>query len=216
MKTVQEFLPTLNAIIEGMAKHFGESCEFVVHDYSKEFSSTIVAISNGEVSGRSVGKGGTAIGLRVLQGLEEEDGRYNYVTQTKDGRYLRSSTIYLKDDEGKVIGTLCINFDITEMIHSKNFMEKFINLGKQDETKVEATVYDNVEDLLISLVNESIRYIGTPVALMSREQKVEGINYLNKRGVFKIKNAGNTIAKYYDISKYTIYNYLNEGDVASS
>jgi len=45
---------------------------------------------------------------------------------------------------------------------------------------------------------------------MTREQKVEGINYLNKKGVFKIKNAGNIIAKYYDISKYTIYNYLSE------
>lgn len=112
-------LPTLELIIEGLAKEFGKNCEFVVHDYSKEFGSTIVAISNGEVTGRSVGNGGTDIGLRVLKGENHENGRYNYITQTEDGRYLKSSTVYLKDDEGKIIGSLCVNFDITTMLAAK-------------------------------------------------------------------------------------------------
>lgn len=212
MNTVEDVLPVFKKVVEGLGKHFGDSCEFVLHDYTKEFSSTIVAIANGEVTGRSVGKGGTNIGLRVMQGMEGEDGRFNYVSQTQDGRFLRSSTIFLKDDEGKVVGTLCINIDITEMIHARNYLEKFVNIGKENEQHVEALVYENVDDLLISIINDSIAFIGTPVALMTREQKIEGINYIQKRGGFKIKNAGNVIAKYYDISKYTIYNYLNEKD----
>jgi predicted transcriptional regulator YheO len=212
MNTVEDVLPVFKKVVEGLGKHFGDSCEFVLHDYTKEFSSTIVAIANGEVTGRSVGKGGTNIGLRVMQGMEGEDGRFNYVSQTQDGRFLRSSTIFLKDDKGKVVGTLCINIDITEMIHARNYLEKFVNIGKENEQHVEALVYENVDDLLISIINDSIAFIGTPVALMTREQKIEGINYIQKRGGFKIKNAGNVIAKYYDISKYTIYNYLNEKD----
>jgi len=55
--------------------------------------------------------------------------------------------------------------------------------------------------------------IGTPVALMTREQKIEGIQYLNRRGAFKIKNAINVVAKYYDVSRYTMYNYINDGQI---
>lgn len=212
MKSIEEILPLLNTMLEGMAKHFGANCEFVIHDYSKEFGSTIVSIYNSEVTGRSIGKGGTDIGLRVLQGLEQEDGRFNYVSQTHDGRFLRSSTIYLKNDDGELMGSFCINFDITEMIRTKNFLDDFINIGKVDDNKVETVVFEEVEDLLIAMINESISHVGTPVALMTREQKVEGIQYLKRRGAFKIKNAGNIVAKYYDISKYTIYNYINEAD----
>jgi predicted transcriptional regulator YheO len=210
MKTVEGLLPVLKDLMEGLGKHFGDKCEFVLHDYSKDFSSTIVAITNGEVTGRNVGDGGTDIGLRVMQGVEAEDGRYNYVSQTQDGRYLRSSTVYLKNDEGKVIGTLCMNYDITELIQARNHLDKFVNIGKEETPGVEAKVFKNVDDLLISIINDSINHVGVPVALMSREQKVEGISYINQRGGFKIKNAGNTVARYYDVSKYTIYNYLNE------
>lgn len=213
MKRIEEILPVFKSLVEGLGKHFGDGCEIVLHDYEKEFSSTIVAIANGEVTGRSVGKGGTDIGLRVMQGVENGDGRYNYVSQTQDGRFLRSSTIFLKDDQGKVIGTLCINIDITEMIHARNYLDKFINIGKEEEEQhVEAMVFENVDDLLISIIHDSIAFIGIPVALMTREQKIDGINYIQKRGGFKIKNAGNIVAKYYDISKYTIYNYLSEKD----
>lgn len=210
MNFTKEEFSLLGSLIESLAKHFGPKCEFVVHDYSKDFGSTIVAIANGELTGRSVGKGGTNIGLKVHQGVVEEDGRYNYITQTQDGRLLRSSTIYLKDDNNKVIGSLCINFDITDLIRTKGTLDELINYNKTVQNDVEAVVFDNIEDLLVSIIQESINYIGVPVALMSREQKVEGISYLNKRGAFKIKNAANIIAKYYDISRYTVYNYLNE------
>ena len=214
MKSIDEILPLLTCLTEGMAKHFGDNCEFVVHDYSKDFSSTIVAIANGEVTGRSVGKGGSKIGLRIMQGKEEEDGKYNYVSQTQDGRFLRSSTIYLKGEDGTVLGSLCINFDITDMISSRNFLDRFINLGQANpqQNQVETVIFENVEDLLVAMITDSISFIGVPVALMTREQKVEGINYLNRRGAFKIKNAANVVAKYYDISRYTIYNYINDAE----
>ena len=210
MKDINEMIPYLTNIIEGLGKHFGESVEFVIHDYSKDFSETIVAISNGSVSGRQVGKGGTSVGLKVMQGEEVENGVFGYISQTKDGRYMKSSTIYLKDDNDRVMGSLCVNCDITDAMIARNFINSYCDF--QVEKKVETVVYDNVEDLLIALINESINHVGTPVALMTREQKIEGIKYLKSKGAFKIKNASIIVAKYYDISRYTIYNYLNASD----
>ena len=62
------------------------------------------------------------------------------------------------------------------------------------------------------MITDSINHVGVPVVHMTREQKVEGIAYLNRRGAFKIKNAATIAAKYYDISRYTLYNYLSEAE----
>ena len=215
MNSVEEHLPVLKSIIEGFGKHFGDNVEFVIHDYAKDFDSTIVAISNGNVTGRSVGQSGTSIGLKMLQGLEKSDGRFNYFTQTHDGRFLRSSTIYLKNEEGKVIGAVCVNIDITTIVNADNVLKGLIGM-EQEETKTETIVFNKVEDLLISMIHESIAYIGTPVALMTKQQKINGINYLARCGALRIKNAGEEIAKHYDISKYTIYNYLNKANEDNS
>lgn len=143
-----------------------------------------------------------------MQGYEEEDGKYCYVTQTKDGRYLKSSTIYIKDSQEKIIGSLCINCDITEAMIAQSFVNQYI--GIDNGKNIEATVYNNVDDLLIALISESIQYVGVPVAHMSREQKIKGIKYLEQKGALKIKNASTIIAKYYDVSKYTVYNYIDD------
>lgn len=216
MRSIDEILPLLTPLLDGMAKHFGDSCEFVVHDYDRDFSSTIVAIANGQVTGRTVGQGGSKLGLRIMQGKEEEDGKYNYLSQTQDGRFLRSSTIYLKGEDGTILGSLCINIDVSEFIRSRNFLDRMIGaeLPKTQQKAEELVLFGNVEELLVALITDSINHVGVPVAHMTREQKVEGIAYLNRRGAFKIKNAATTVAKYYDISRYTIYNYLNDASVA--
>lgn len=208
MRDISEVLPILEMMLRGFGKHFGESVEFVVHDYKRDFSKTIVAIVNGNVTKRKVGDSGTSIGLKIMQGRQEEDGKFGYISQTKEGRYLKSSTIYIKDDDNKLLGSVCINCDITDAMVARSFLNSYLGSGLDNH--VETTVYNSVDDLLISLINESINYVGTPVAMMNREQKIEGIRYLNSKGAFKIKNASVIISKYYDVSRYTIYNYIND------
>ena len=139
--------------------------------------------------------------------VEEEDGRFNDLTQTRDGRYLRSSTIYLKDDNNVVIGSLCVNFDITDLISARNCIKQLID---DDTAENDTAVYTSVDDQLLAMIEDSIDYVGAPVALMTREQKMSGVAYLKKRGALKIQKAAITIAKYYGISRYTVYNYLEE------
>ena len=44
MNSIEEALPLLETVMKGIAKHFGSKCEIVLHDYQKDFSSSIVAI----------------------------------------------------------------------------------------------------------------------------------------------------------------------------
>ena len=52
--------------------------------------------------------------------------------------------------------------------------------------------------------------MGKPVALMRREDKVKAIRFLNQSGAFLITKSGHKVCKYFGISKYTLYSYLDE------
>lgn len=213
MKSIEEALPFLEPVIKGIAEHFGKQCEVVLHDYQKDFSSSIVAIANGELTGRSIGQGGTKIGLRIMQGDQKEDGLFHYRTQTKQGKLLNSSTIYLKNDAGEVIGSLCINYDMTDLMNLKSAINHVMEPMEIAPEPYSPIVFSDVEDMLIALIKESIDLVGVPVSVMTRAQKREGIQYLNQRGAFKIKNSTNVVAEYYNISRFTVYNYLSDDEI---
>ena len=92
-------------LAKGIARQFGPNCEVVVHDLaSNDPETSIVAIENGHVSGRRVGDGPSHVVLEALRdgGAVPED-RLSYLTKSEDGKILKSSTIYLRDDDGKAI-----------------------------------------------------------------------------------------------------------------
>ena len=208
MKTVRDELSFFERMIKGIAAQFGEKCEVVLHDLSEDYNHTIIAIENGHVTGRSVGDCGTNLGLEVLRGSTEPGDQFCYYTQTRDGKTLRSSSIYIYNDDGEPIGSICINWDLSDIIYSSAVLEKIIN--HQPNQKVTEIITNNVRDLLEELIQESIRFVNKPVINMEKEDKVMGLNYLDKKGAFLIKYASARIADVYGISKNTLYNYLDK------
>ncbi|MFC0389993.1 PAS domain-containing protein [Paenibacillus mendelii] len=86
-------------------------------------------MENGHVTGRNVGDPGTNLGLELIRGTADGGNRHNYVTQTKDGRILRSTSLYMKNDSGQMIGSLCINFDITELTVAEKTLQSLTASG---------------------------------------------------------------------------------------
>ncbi|BFJ85545.1 helix-turn-helix transcriptional regulator [Ruthenibacterium sp. CLA-JM-H11] len=207
MKTLTEEMSTLTRIAKGIAAQFGKDCEVVLHDYTQSYESTIVLIENGHVTGRKVGDCGTNLGLEVLRGTVSDGDQYRYITQTKDGKILRSTSIYLRDEEGKAIGALCMNWDLTEFYACNSALKDIL---ETETGAVEEVITNDVSELLDALIQDSVRYVGKPVISMTKEDKIKGLKYLDDKGAFLIKKAGDKISKFYDISKYTLYNYLEQ------
>ena len=128
MNNINEEKDFLLRLVNMLEMQLGKDSEIVLHDLTREYDSTIIAIANGELSGRKVGDSGTNLGLEVLRGKVQNGDRFNYITNGKDGKVFRSSSIYIYDDNGKVIGSICINTDITTSItlekyfHDRNQM----------------------------------------------------------------------------------------------
>ena len=72
-----------------------------------------------------------------------------------------------------------------------------------------------VNDLLDELLDQSVRIVGKPVAMMNKEDKVKAIGYLNDAGAMLITKSGDKIAKFFGISKYTLYSYLDTSNTGA-
>ena len=194
----------------GIAAQFGSNCEVVVHDLAtNDPERSIVAIENGHVTGRKVGDGPSHVVLEALRGNPEQlHDHLSYLTRTKDGKILKSTTIYIRDDDGAPIGIFGINYDITLMLAMENAIKQFTATEK-DEKEPEP-IARNVSDLLDELIEQSVKVVGKPVALMNKEDKVKAVQFLNETGSFLITKSGDRVCKFFGISKYTLYSYIDE------
>jgi predicted transcriptional regulator YheO len=206
VENINDEFEFLNELVKGLASQFGSSCEVVLHDLTGSYDSTITAIENGHITGRKIGDPGTNLGLEILRGNEVNGNKFNYITQTKEGRILRSSSWYMKNSEGRTIGSLCINFDITELMMAEKTLQTLTTAGLQ--TNVQESFVSNVNDLLTALIQEAQEKVGKPVAVMTKEDKTRMIQLLESKGAFLIKKGGERICSYLNISKFTLYSYL--------
>ena len=92
----------------------------------------------------------------------------------------------------------------------ENAIKPLISVTSKED-KV-SRIPQNVTDLLNDLIDESTRQVGKPVPLMTREDKIKAIKFLNDRGALLITKAGDKISKHFGISKYTLYSYIDSGE----
>ncbi len=212
MSFISENFKMLCEIGECIAKQFGKDCEVVLHDLTRSYDNTIVAIWNGHVTGREVGGGGTDAGLSILRGTAQPKDQYSYINKTKEGRILRSSSKYFLDDKGNVAGSLCINYDITDLVAVQGAITKMIvreDICEESESKEEVFT-SNIDELLEILMKEAVEQTGHSLETLDKDDKAAVVRYLDNKGAFLIKKSVERVADFLGVSRFTIYNYLNE------
>ena len=202
-------LELLKQVAAGIAGQFGNNCEVVVHDLSRHADHSIVYIVNGHVSGRKVGDGASQVVIEQMQSNDPEPKDHLcYLTSTPDGKILKSSTVYIRNSKGKVSAILSINYDISKLLMVGGAIRELVTTG-QEESQREPEKIININNVLDDLIRQSVALVGKPAALMNKEDKVRAIQFLNQNGAFLVTKSGDKIAKYFGISKYTLYSYID-------
>ncbi|MBU9737019.1 helix-turn-helix transcriptional regulator [Diplocloster agilis] len=208
MKFQLEFL---KQVARGITKQFGQNCEVVIHDLTTDdLEHSIAFIENGHVSNRALGDGPSHVVLETLRkGADELQDHLGYLTRTTDGRILKSSTIYIRNDQDQIRYIFSINYDITALLTVENALKSLT--ATETTAKEPEKITQNVNDLLDDLIEQSVVLVGKPVAMMNKEDKVRAIQFLNEAGAFLITKSGDKVSNYFGISKYTLYSYLDAG-----
>lgn len=207
-------LESLIMIAHGIARHFGNDCEVCIHDLqANDLEHTICYIINGHVSGRKIGDGASKIVLETLEALKKGDNvsdHLGYRTHTSDGRILKSSTIFLKDESGKYRFILGINHDMTDFINAQSALSNIVENIETSSEDIYGQIPLSVNDLLDNLIEQSVKLVGKTPALMTKDEKVKAIKFLQDAGAFLITRSGDKISQFFGISKFTLYSYIDQ------
>ena len=202
-------LEMLKQLAAGIAAQFGSNCEVVIHDVSSNHPDhSIVHIENGHVSGRKVGDGASQVVLdQMASQAEHPQDHLCYLTRTPDGKILKSSSLYIRNSRGAVTAIFSINYDITNIMMMHQELGEFMLTRDREQSEPEKII--NVNDVLEDLIRQSVALVGKPVALMNKDDKVRAIRFLSEAGAFLVTKSGDKVAKYFGISKYTLYSYID-------
>lgn len=203
-----ELVPLLRPVMKAIAAAVGPHCEVVLHDLTKNPDRTIVAIENGHVTGRAVGGSLTNLGLEVMISEDRDVDALGYQSRTGDGRELRSSSVYFRNPAGDVVASLCLNFDLTMYQSVRGIMDDMLQFpGASNQGEIFAT---DIKDVLQTMIDEALAQARTPVATMTKADRLGVMQTLDGRGAFVVKSAVETVASRLKISRVTVYSYLDE------
>ncbi|MFR5602126.1 MAG: helix-turn-helix domain-containing protein [Lachnospiraceae bacterium] len=131
---------------------------------------------------------------------------------SQQGRLVKSCTTPIFDEEGSCHRRLHLNMDVTDLVLADSVIRRLVQVDQTntDPSGKEAVFVENVDDVLEYFLKQIERQIGKPAAVMTREEKVQALSYLEEKGVFKISKASVALCERFQISKYTLYGYLDE------
>ena len=198
---LQGLIPVADAI----AAAVGPYCEVVLHDISRPERSVVYMAGN--VTNRSIGAPLTDMVLRRLReqgdAISDLPGYHNV---TKDGKTLRSSTTFVRDGQGKVIGCLCVNIDQTPLVSWRHFLENSL-FSAPGETK--ETFATGMTEALNDIVQSVLENYGGDPGALTKEEKTSVVQQLEERGVFLMKGPVEMVAGSLGVTRYTVYNYID-------
>jgi predicted transcriptional regulator YheO len=201
------------AVIIGMLMQMGETfcrtvgpqCEVVIHDLADMEHSIVWVMGN--VTERKVGGCMTSRGLSLVRAGKTAD-NYNYTTRTRSGKMVRSSLAFVKDDVGRPFASVEVNFDTGPFIA---FQQVLRTLADPDETyDFHNAFVDDAPEMLDSMLQEAVGLIGKSPAQMSKADRLRVVQILDEAGAFEFRKAVSSVAKYLNVTRHTIHNYLNE------
>jgi len=203
---------------DGLAAALGKNCEVVVHDLSSPERS-VVAIANGHLTGRKTGDTLDVLGFQLLKNPPKTD-LFAYRTRSKDGREMNSSTVFLRDEEDNIFGALCINSDVSAILKMQELCQQALGLEIEASAEpleiggptshINEEFEHSVEEVLQKMIENAIASVGKEIPELTREDKIAVVAYLDQRGAFLIRYSVERLAELLNMTKFTIYNYLEE------
>lgn len=210
--TREEAYNFLYKMAEGISQMFGKNCETVIHEV-KDGEVWSIAIFNGHVSGRTanttMGIFGRPISIDEFSLEKMQQDNYNQLVIHPSGKMIKSSTFFLTGDDYQF--ALGINYDMTLMEQMKNFLGDFTtnsgDLFTQLSDEKSGNIHlDNIFDACLEVVNK-------PVPQMKKQDRKMLVQLLKERNFFNLQKSVPYVADRLNVSKYTIYKYINEIDL---
>jgi predicted transcriptional regulator YheO len=196
---IQAYQPMIEAIV----KLFHPYVEVAVHDLTSE---RIVLLYH-NISKRQVGDKSPLSELKVR--IDEFPDHFEpYYKTNWDGKPLKCTSITIRDQQGKPIGLICFNFDVSLFQQFHIQLGKWLAIGKDAANPIDMYGGENWQNLITEFIDTYLKEHQLALDHLTRQQKKEIVLYLYQKGGFHFKKAAPFIAQLLRISRATVYNYM--------
>ena len=204
-------LVPFKSVVALLGATFGPDYEIVLHDVSGP-EHFIVAIANGALTGRSESSPLTEFGRHILdsQSFADTDFIADYPAIAPDGRPMRAGVSIIRDETRRIIGFLCINYDLTRALILKDMVD-FLTTVKPAglaETEPESIIRGNDDRIKLALEEAKRGRGGIPLRMATKQERLELLDRLDRSGFFDMRGALELLCTEMGKSRFTIYGDL--------
>ena len=222
----KELIRHYSLLVDYLGHILGPDYEIALHELTSD-SNRIVAIANGQLTGRHIGSPLSNRMLAFVAGklYEKQDYVLDFESVSASGKKMRSNTMFIKDDSGELVGLLCTNFDASRYEElSARIMDlcgsairpaapsgtRLIADEGDPSEKVEQRFPTSIAGATASIVSSVLQQYPVPVDRLTQDEKMEIMDVLNRQGVFLLKGSVNYVARELHSSEASIYRYLGK------
>ena len=196
---------------EIISEKFSPYLEVIIHDL-QDPEHSIIAIFNNHITGRKIGDGTSDIGYKKIAN-ELPDKIVNYENRSPSGAKLKSSSLTIRNGQGKIIGSMAFNFDLTPFENVQDFFNTITQTSKSkldDFPKQEQFFVWSVRDDLEQALNKYIIANGLQGKALTRKDKLNVVVLMKKEGHIKKRGAMSILSELLAITRPTLYKYLKD------
>ena len=211
-------------LVDFLAHILGQDYEVALHELNDD-SNEIIAIYNGELTGRHLGSPLSNKMLEFVAGklYETKDYVLRFETVSANGKKMCSNSMFIKGRDGELAGLLCINFDASRY---EELSARIMDLcggaltpgvpsgtrliAEDSEANAEMPVPTSIAGATASIVSNVINNYPVSVDRLTQDEKMDIMDTLNRKGVFLLKGSVSYVAKELHSSEASIYRYLGK------
>ena len=182
-------------LVDFLGHILGPDYEVALHELTED-SNQIIAISNGELTGRHLGSPLSNKMLEFLSGrlYETQDYVLSFESTSVTGKKMHSNSMFIKDRTGSVpSGTSLI-----------------VDQNDPSESAREQGFPTSIAGATASIVSSVVANYPVDVDRLNQDEKMEIMEILDRKGVFLLKGSVSFVAKELHSSEASIYRYLGK------
>ncbi|MFV0332677.1 MAG: helix-turn-helix domain-containing protein [Tropicimonas sp.] len=200
-------------LMETLVAQFGANCQAQLYDLRGGGGGALVAVAGSVMEVQIGARLAPPVLARLEQAGRSRSGNTLFTATTPDGRRLSTSLTVLRDPAGEApVGCLKIDFCIESLMSSIDMLQTFCKVDIPPPAPQGATSIgpDDIGEITDTIIADALRDQGSPRNLTGKAYRLEVVRRLEERGVFLVKGAVEMVSTKLNISKYSVYNYLDQ------
>ena len=214
-------------LVDFLGKILGPDYEVALHELLDD-SNEIIAIANGELTGRHLG---SPLSNKMLEFLtsrlyETQDYVLRFESTSVTGKKLCSNSLFIKDPHGRLVGLLCINFDdsryraisdhILKLCHPDLFVTDVLAQPlpeSEDDMSARSSpekFRNSADAVALDAINRELERMGVTPEQLTPEKRLQVITALEAGGLFLLKGAVKSAAASLHCSPASVYRYITQ------